>query len=201
MQVLLLSGWSGSGKDAVASILIRKHGFQRIAFADILKEIVAAEYNFPLEWAHAEAGKRQILQNGKTVRETIIQRGQEIRAEKGDPGFFARQVAHKIQQLPEPSSIVISDWRFPVELETLVQELPQVEILKIRIQRLNQDSSPVQDNYTEHQLDNANFDIRLHNPGTTLEELEIVLEKCLNNRREHVALSACEMGSRLRNNL
>jgi adenylate kinase family enzyme len=201
MIILLLSGWSGSGKDAVASLLVQNYQFQRLAFADILKEIVATEYGFPFEWAHTEAGKRQLLPNGKTVRELVIQRGQEIRAERGDPGFFARQIAKRIQQLPENQSIVISDWRFPVELETLEQELPGIPIIKIRIQRSNQESSPVQDAYTEHQLDDAIFDAHLQNPGTILHELKDALEKCLNNLRDHVALPACEMGTRLRNDL
>ena len=53
MTILLLSGWSTSGKDMVASLLKEQYGFQRYAFADILKEIVAGEYLFPVEWAHS----------------------------------------------------------------------------------------------------------------------------------------------------
>ena len=43
MVVLLLSGWSTSGKDTVAALLQTYYGFQRYAFADILKEIVAED--------------------------------------------------------------------------------------------------------------------------------------------------------------
>jgi hypothetical protein len=180
-MIFLLSGWSGSGKDATASVLAQKYGFIRFAFADILKEIVADEFRVPLEWTRTEAGKQRMLSHGKTVRECLIQRGQEIRLEKGDPGFFARQVCHKIQQLPENQHFVIPDWRFPVELETLQQELPDRRIFQVRIQRLNQESSGVLDEFTEHQLDSWSFDIILQNPGTSMKDLEDVVEKYMNN--------------------
>jgi adenylate kinase family enzyme len=180
-MILLLSGWSGSGKDATASILIQKYDFQRLAFADILKEIVAKEFHFPVEWTRTEQGKQNILSNGKTVRENLIQRGQEIRQEKGDPGFFARKIAQKIHEAPSNQKYAISDWRFPVELKTLRQELPDRQILPIRIQRQNQEVSGVQDDFTEHQLDSWPFDFLLNNPGTNLQGLEKYVDKFMNN--------------------
>ena len=43
--ILGLSGYKGSGKDSVASILVKQHGFQRVAFADVLKDLVADLYD------------------------------------------------------------------------------------------------------------------------------------------------------------
>jgi dephospho-CoA kinase len=171
MTVLLLSGWSTSGKDTVAALLQEYYGFQRYAFADILKEIVAEEYQFPVEWAHSEAGKQKIplLGAGKTVRELLILRGQGIREEKKDPGLFARLVAEKIQQTSNHA--VITDWRLPIELETLETILPPETLLKIRIQRNGLCSSPVSDSFTETQLDSYPFDFTLKNPGTSREAL------------------------------
>lgn len=47
IKVIALSGWKGSGKDTVASILIGSHGYKRYAFADVLKDMVADEFNIP----------------------------------------------------------------------------------------------------------------------------------------------------------
>lgn len=166
MVILLLSGWSTSGKDTVASLLQEYYGFQRYAFADVLKEMVADEYIFPVEWAHSEIGKQKkpLMGGGRTVRELLILRGQSIREERNDPGYFARIVAEKIQRQGNTAHFVITDWRLPIELETLETK---IQPLKIRIQRNGLFSSPVVDSYTETQLDSYPFDFTLKNPGTT----------------------------------
>lgn len=180
-MIHLLSGWSGSGKDATASILVEKYQFVRLAFADVLKNMIAEEYNFPVRWTTTEIGKQTMLPCGKTVRQCLIQRGQEIRQERGDPGFFARQVAREIQQLPPTQNIVISDWRFPIELETLQRELPDRQILQIRVQRQNQEASWVKDDFTEHQLDAWPFEYILQNSGLSITNLEKTVSVFLNN--------------------
>ena len=50
--VIALSGWKGSGKDCAAEYLIKEHGFIRVAFADVLKELVAIQYNIPVSYLH-----------------------------------------------------------------------------------------------------------------------------------------------------
>ena len=175
--VFLLSGWSTSGKDTVGQILQSKFGFQRFAFADILKELLATEFYFPVDWAHSESGKLKIpnSSNGKTVRQLLIQRGQEIRSEKGDPGFFARFVASKIKMSKKP--IVITDWRLNIELETLRSEI-QNPIFTVRIHRTGLLQSPIQNSFTETELDTFNFDIYVENSGTSPEELyEEIIKK------------------------
>ncbi len=191
MKVYLLSGWSGSGKDTVGRILIENYHFQRFAFADVLKEMVAVEFGFPVEWAHTETGKQTIISSvGKTVRQLLIQRGQEIRNEKGDLGYFARGVATKIQNLMYSNNpaegVVITDWRLPVEYETLNQLL-HYPIVKVRVRRWGQHTSPVGDSETEHQLDTWTFDCSIQNLGHTLRDLEIeVFQKLIPKSREIV---------------
>ncbi len=43
-MIIALSAWKGSGKDAMAKILVEKYGFKRVAFADVLKDMVAEQY-------------------------------------------------------------------------------------------------------------------------------------------------------------
>jgi hypothetical protein len=51
-MLISVSGLKGSGKDSVAAILVKKHSFQRVAMADILKEVVANVTGLPLYYFH-----------------------------------------------------------------------------------------------------------------------------------------------------
>jgi hypothetical protein len=183
MFVLFLSGWSGAGKDTVAFLLQRLYGFQRLAFADPLKEIVAYELGVPVALLHTQEGKAIRLPNGDTIRDVLIRRGQEIRSQVKDPGYFANCIANLILNDDTiPNGYVLSDWRLMVEYETLVKRLsPGTTVLTVRVYRRGQTESPVVDAYTEHGLDTILFDITLENPGTTLEELENEIVKKLNH--------------------
>ncbi len=183
MIVFLLSGWSGSGKDAVGQIL-SSYGVRRKAFADPLKRQVAQELQIPLQWTHTPDGKRSIVQ-GKSVRDHLIQRGQEIRKERQDPGYFAWQICldildDELQQLQgkyaDPQRYVITDWRLPEELETLGRLGLEVELVKVRINRPGMPIT-VDDSYTEHQLDNYPFDAVIENSGTWSQLHEEVRKK------------------------
>ena len=178
--VFLLSGWSGSGKNAVGTILHERYGFECMAFADVLKELVAKEYTFPVHWAHTTIGKQTMLPCGKTVRQLLIQRGQEIRAEKKDPGFFAKGILEKIRHTENP--VAITDWRLLEEL-SVIDYGCRVDLGRptymVRVVRKGQTQSPVEDSLTEHQLDDVQFDLTIENPGTTLEELQVVIDKLM----------------------
>lgn len=180
MILLLLSGWAGSGKDATAGIL-NTYGYKRYAFADALKKQVAAEFSFPVEWCYTQRGKQQIPEKsgGKTVRDLLIQRGQEIRAEQSNPGYFAELTAKQILQ-DSPSHIVITDWRLPCELETIKEYFFfTAKIVLVRINRIGQQMSLVEDTLTEHSLDDFDFHIVIDNPGTSWQGLEKEIRKKL----------------------
>jgi hypothetical protein len=174
--VVLLSGWSGAGKDAVGSILQTKWGFKRLAFADELKRLIAEEFAFPLEWTTTQEGKQNVVPtSGKTVRQLLIQRGQEIRAEKGDPGYFARYVGNQIlEQIHSSNGFVITDWRLPIEITTLESIFASHNILLIkgRVYNSTQSESPVKDSTTENQLERFVFDAHIQNDGVSYAALE-----------------------------
>ncbi len=181
--VVLVSGWSGAGKDAVGSILQRKWGFKRLAFADELKRLICEEFNIPAEWTTTQEGKQKIEPTtGKTVRQLLIQRGQEIRAEKGDPGYFARCVGNQIlEQIRLAKGFIITDWRLPIEISTLESMFAPhgIRIIKARVYNSIQTESPVKDSTTENQLERYIFDAHIQNDGVSYEALEKEVEQKL----------------------
>jgi hypothetical protein len=46
-MIIGLAGFKGSGKDTVAAYLVKKHGFERKAYADPLKQSIAALFDIP----------------------------------------------------------------------------------------------------------------------------------------------------------
>jgi hypothetical protein len=179
--VLLVCGWSRSGKDTVGTIICNQWGFKRLAFADELKRIICEEYSFPIEWTQTQEGKQTIVPStGQTVRQLLIKRGQEIRAEQNDPGFFARIVANSIlsQINNESAKFVITDWRLPVEFSTIETMLAPhgCKIMKVQVRNSQQYQSPVQDQTTEYQLRKYIFDARIENDGQSLQNLQLEVE-------------------------
>jgi len=167
--VVLLSGWSCSGKDTVGHLLA-SHGFERFAFADVLKHHVAQVQGVSFKMLHTEAGKATLAPDGtgRTMRQVLIDTGADLRKAKG-ADYFAAQVAAAVAKVPRA---VITDWRFVDELEMLQSALKATHaLLTVRVVRRGQEDSPVADAITEHQLDAFAFDFVLDNPGTTLEEL------------------------------
>ena len=47
MKVIAISGWKRSGKDTASDYLVKECNFMRTAFADVLKDMVAKEYDIP----------------------------------------------------------------------------------------------------------------------------------------------------------
>ena len=177
-QCILLSGWSGSGKDAVGQSLGRLYGAKRLAFADYLKQLVAERYTFPVQWAHTTIGKQTMLSCGQTVREVLFTEGQLIRQQQNDPELFARHVAEQLLADTTTQIFCITDWRLPVEHNVLSKVCfdHDIRLLKVRIRRDGQIQSDVHHPLTEQALERWVFDIYLTNPGTSLDALDKVVQ-------------------------
>ena len=151
--IILLAGWAGSGKDAVANILVNDHGFQRFAFADPLKEDVSRRTGIPLRVFHDPelkdlpwSGRR----DGKSPRALLIDRAAAVRAT--DPDCYARAISEQI--LTEIAAtgqkqFVIADWRYKREYEYL-RSCEGLRLLCVRIERPGVQPST---HPSEHDLD------------------------------------------------
>ncbi len=164
----MLSGWAGSGKDAAAALMVEEMGFQREAFADVMKTACARSCHLPLEdftlpvWKDAPL-RRHIKEfpEAKTPRDILLDYGRRKRAT--DDGIFARHVAENIQAAAaDIDRFVISDWRFPIEYDTLRRVFPTAHIIRVRVTRA---SVIPMTTPTEHLLDDAPFDVTIQNDG------------------------------------
>lgn len=165
----MISGWARSGKDAASAILEEEFDFTRVAFADALKRDVAARTGLPLTDFTTAAKDRPLrthcpaFPEAKTPRDILLAHALRIRA--GNPNFYSELVGEIIKTDME-GRWVVSDWRYRAEYETLQALLPNVRIVRIRIERpcVVASADP-----SEHDLDVAPMDIVLHNSGTISE--------------------------------
>lgn len=162
MSILLLRGFSQSGKDFVGKILCKQYGYQRFAFADCLKQLVCNKYRVSMEQLHSQSGKLDICLHDptqRTYRQILID--EALLARKEDDACFARACCEDIKR-SNATHVVITDWRYPKELDMLREYFPNISIIPIHIVRLSQESSPVEDR-SEYQLMDRTNDWTLYN--------------------------------------
>ena len=153
--IFLLSGWSGSGKDVVAWLLIQEMQFERLAFADGLKSDVSKKSGIPLHYFH----DRELKDTGSpSPRQLLLSEARAQRA--NDPDIYCRRVADTIHN----KCYVITDWRYRREYDYFASKFDgRCRLIRGRIIRPGIFPS---DDPSEHDLNHESFDIVLHNNGT-----------------------------------
>jgi hypothetical protein len=145
--------------------MIEEMDFNRFAFADAVKQECSTLYGLSIERFHL--GKDHSLQHpvplyptAHTPRDLLLLHAADMRAK--DDALYARMVANDIRD-SDAQRVVISDWRYRVELATIQTELPHARLITIRIQRpgVQQSTHP-----SEHELDNVRADVTLRNDGS-----------------------------------
>lgn len=168
MSIILLRGFSHSGKDFIGEILCNNYGYKRFAFADSLKKMVQLEFKCSWEQLRTQQGKIQICENDllkRTYRQILID--EALRLRNIDNGVFAKHCCTEIygfnsEDEETPDKIVITDWRYPNEITIMEQSFPGYAITPVHIIRQGQNTSPVND-ASEHQLDDRKTDYQLIN--------------------------------------
>ena len=193
MQIVMLRGWSCSGKDTAATLLQElDSGYVRFAFADALKNIVAERYASEGQTASALAalytqeGKQAICPiAGVPWRTLLLRVGAEERSK--NPDVFAELTANRITTLPfrspplleaeekvkgiplgypfrsHPQKVIITDWRYPNEYDVIRRRFPEADLRTVWVRRVDQEASPVQ-HFNETLLDGRTGDYMLVNP-------------------------------------
>lgn len=182
MKIVLLRGFSFAGKDSVGKILVEKYGFRRVAFADSLKKIVSKEHRIPIAWLHDQEKKREKAPDGRTWRKILLDTAIIYRAT--NPDIFAEHCCQEIREECDASlkqHIVITDWRYPNELATVIRLFPEATFYTVWVKRAQQTVSPVNDD-SEYLLIDRSDDIVIDNSGS-LEDLVNTVDKVVNENR------------------
>jgi hypothetical protein len=169
LLVVMLSGWAGSGKDTAAALLADELDFERRAFADALKEDVAALTGIPVGVFHSARKNAPLVEpvaafpGAHTPRDCLIACAAAVRAE--DPDTYPNIVAEQIKNRNcIGKRFAITDWRYANEYAAFKRLLPATAtILRVRIERPGM--TPLADP-SEHNLDDATFDAVVQNDGS-----------------------------------
>lgn len=180
MFIILVSGFSCSGKDTVAEMFCGC-GFKRYAVADNVKRQSAEYHGFDYTLTLTQEGKATYVKSVKTtetksVRTFLIEDSLQNKLINKDSAFWIRLLVKQIQR-DNHQYLVISDWRYKAEYEHLKFVFPEAEFLCIRVER---DSVIPNNDASEHELDSFPFDHILKN-NSTKEVLKQACYKLLNN--------------------
>jgi adenylate kinase family enzyme len=172
MKLIGLSGYARSGKDTVAGLLCKDHGFTSISFAQPMRAALEALNPYVID----EKGKypstlREVISQygwegaktsvyAKDIRRIMQNFGTEVGRAQFGTDFWVDMAMNKIN-----SNIhtVFTDVRFPNEFEAIKRAGGEVW----RIVR--KDTKPANTHSSETALDGFEFDKYLYNEGTIAE--------------------------------
>lgn len=179
MTILGITGKLGSGKDTVGAILVEQYGYQRVAFADALKNL-AYDLN-PIVFEHTtdeglcsvrlqefvdSQGWETAKRDNPEIRRTLQALGVAAR-DNLDPDVWVKVVAEDIDSLEgDGYPVVITDVRFPNEARMILYSGGQV----YRVERPGFDGDG---HATETALDKYEFPT-IDNSGT-IDELRLIV--------------------------
>jgi len=178
MHIILITGYAGSGKDVIGSLL-QKRGYKRYAFADCVKICSAKHHGFDYNLTQTQDGKSTVvtsIYNNKqaTVRTFLIEDSAEAKMIHNDPAFWAK-ILENIIQIEKPQKVVITDWRYKAEYNhfkttfdsyfgSSIQSTLEPNILvTIRVLR---PGITILDDPSEHELDTIVTDHTIYNTST-----------------------------------
>lgn len=173
MSIILLRGFSQSGKDFVGKVLCDKYNYKRYAFAESLKKMVAQKFNCLFEQLETQKGKQMICTmdvKKRTYRQILIDEAQMLRGM--DEDVFAKYCCKEISE-HMGERIVVTDWRYENEYNIIKQYFPTHIIIPVNVQRYDQTKSPVND-ISEYQLIDRTTDYQLVNrmDATIMDEID-----------------------------
>ena len=167
-MIIGLTGYAQSGKDSVAKVLMENYGFQRVAFADKIRELMYEmnpDYHDTLLQQVVDRFGWDEVKKDPAVRRMMQNVGVGARKLFGD-NFWVHQAMTSIANANP--NIVVTDVRFINEADTLKTNGAQLW----RVKRTGVES--VNGHVSEHELDGYKVDQILSNGGT-LEELELLV--------------------------
>lgn len=119
-RLICLAGVSGAGKDTAGEYLVTRHGFQRVAFADPMKEVMMHLFELSREQLWGNFRNVPDARLGRSPRELYQKFGQACI--DLDPDVWIRQFQKRtVAILSAGGDVVCTDARMPAELRALKQ--------------------------------------------------------------------------------
>ncbi len=179
-RIIAISGKYDTGKDTLVNGLVQHYGAcVHLKFADGLKEAVAAILHMPVENMYTTQGKSCVvpwLGDGTITVGRMQQLVGTILREQIDYDIWVAPVIAQAQDAPRGCMVLISDCRFPNEL----QAVHRADGIVIRLERCAaQQNANGRDPHhiSETALDDCNeFDLVIHNNGTVQEMIAKAVE-------------------------
>jgi dephospho-CoA kinase len=181
-KIIAICGAKRSGKDVLAEHLVKNYTYERVAFADSLKQAVKALFNFDDEQVRTD--KKDVVDEtwGITPRSALQFFGTEVMQEKIQEllpdikrNFFANNLKNYITNANADTMFVISDLRFLHEYEMLLKipNIRKADVIIIRVVRPsnNHDASP-DTHISEREYMKIPYDVVLVNDGTIANYIE-----------------------------
>lgn len=182
VKIIGLSGYARSGKDTVADILVKDHGFTRVSFAQPMRDALYA-----LNPIVSKLRLQQVIDTygwdnykatpyGDEIRELMQRLGTEVARKQWGENFWVDQAEGiMLNLLNEGKKVVFTDVRFPNEAE-MIDEYTNGQVWRIRRPGV----FPANDHASEVSMDDYEFDRFIDNNGT-IDELTWVVAHHVNN--------------------
>jgi len=169
-MIIGLTGYAQSGKDSVANILVENYGYQRIAFADPIRDLLYATNPMLKEGYRVKGlvdvyGWDRVKVDYPEARRLLQELGVGARKVFGDM-FWVKQA---LRQLEVEGNFVITDVRYPNEAKA-IREHQGSQIW--RVKRSGVDA--VNSHDSESAMDGEKVDQIFVNNGT-LEDLKVLI--------------------------
>jgi hypothetical protein len=136
-RIVALCGFSGVGKDSVAAILVRDHGFVRLSVASVLKDVVSVLFGWDrnlVEGATPESRAwrertdehwaRALRMPGFTPRAALQRVGTDVMRRHFSEDIWLEAMLRRLDTTQ--GDVVVSDARFLNEIDALVERGAQV---------------------------------------------------------------------------
>lgn len=158
IQVIALTGYAGVGKDTVADILVRDHGYTKLSFADKVKELLLAinpwiivpEFGGParLQALINTMGWNKAKRGYPEIRRLLQELGTETRNIVDDEAWIF-PILERITDVDASEKIVISDLRFENELKALRAVECECHFTVTVVRLTREEIGPANDHVTE----------------------------------------------------
>jgi hypothetical protein len=184
-KIIGITGRKFSGKDTSGEFLVKNFGYERIAFADALKEGIKLIFGFSNDQVYGNKKEEKDDFWGISPREVLQFFGTEVFRTGIKPilpnigedfwiSVVKRKIENRLKENPD-SKFVITDVRFSNE----VNAIKQMGGIIIRVERNNIENNSFSNHPSEMQIDNLVVDYNIKN-NSTKELLYINVDSIIN---------------------